>query len=165
MRMRAVPLLLAAALVAGCGGGSGGATTNRIARKPARQALATAMHAARQATSVHVSGRLVSGQTPLELDLTLARGKGAKGNVVQSGLSFGLVQVGRRIYIQGSDAFWQHYAPSAADVLRGHWIAAPAGKGPFAELAPLTSAAKLFALVESSHGRLVNDGLTTFDGH
>jgi|SRR5579884_18466 len=164
MRAAAAVVLLATILAAGCGGSSPGATTNRIPEQPAGQALAAAVHAARRATSVHVSGELVSGKTPLELDLTLARGKGAKGNVTQSGLSFALVQVDGRIYIQGSDAFWQHYAPSAAELLRGHWIDAPANKGPFAELAPLTSAARLFALVESSHGRLVNDGLATFGG-
>ena len=164
MWMRVVPLLLAAAVAAGCGGGSGGGTTNRTPVKPARQALAAAVHAARRATSVHVSGRLVSGRTPLALDLTLARGKGAKGAVTQSGVSFDLVQMNGRIYIQGSNAFWQRYAPTAAALLRGHWISAPAGKGPFAQLAPLTSASKLFALVEASHGRLVNDGLRTFDG-
>lgn len=163
MRAAAAAVLLAGAL-AGCGGGAGGATTNRTPVEPARKALSAAVFVARHASSVHVSGKLVSQQTPLRLDLTLVRGKGAKGTVTQSGVSFDLVQTDGKIYIQGSDAFWQRYAPTVATLLHGHWIAAPAGKGQFAELAPLTSAARLFGLVESSHGRLVNDGLTTFDG-
>lgn len=165
MRMRAVPLLLVAALAAGCGGsGAGGGTTNREPAKPARQALADAVRAATRASSVHVSGNVDSNDTPVMLDLTLVRGEGAKGTVSESGLSFDLVQVGGKIYIQGSDAFWKHYAPSAAGLLHGRWIALPARNPRFAELAPLTSASKLFALVESSHGRLVNDGLTTYAG-
>lgn len=161
MRMRAAPLLLAALVAAGCGGGgSAGATTNREPVVPARQALAAAVRAARQATSLHVEGKLSS----LTLNLTLARGKGAKGSVTQNGLAFNLVRVGGKVYIQGSDAFWRHYAPSAAGLLHGRWIAGPVGKGRFAELAPLTDAARLFALVEASHGRLVNRGLTTYDG-
>jgi hypothetical protein len=163
MRAAAAAFLLATVL-AGCGGGSGGGTTNRMPVRPAQQVLAAAVFVARRASSVHVSGKLVSEQTPLQLDLTLARGKGAKGTVTQSGVSFDLVQLGGKVYIQGSDAFWQRYAPTVASLLHGHWIVAPAGKTPFAELAPLTSASRLFGLVASSHGRLVNDGLTTFDG-
>lgn len=165
MRIRVVPLLLVAALAAGCGGsGAGGGTTNREPVKPARLALADAVRSARQASSVHVSGKVESGSTPVTLDLTLARGKGAKGTVTENGLSFNLVQVGGKVYIQGSDAFWKHYAPSTAGLLHGRWISVPASNPRFAELAPLTSASKLFALVESSHGRLVNHGLTTYDG-
>lgn len=164
MRMRAAPLLLTVALAAGCGGGSGGATTNREHVKPAKQVVADAARAALRASSVHVSGRLVSGSTPLALDLSLVRGKGATGSASLSGLQFSLVQVGPTIYIKGSDAFWKRYAGSAATLLHGRWISAPAGKGEFAQLAPLTSAAKLFALVESTHGRLRNDGATTYQG-
>ncbi len=163
--MRAAPLLLVAAIAAGCGGsGSGGGTTNREAAKPAKRALADAVHVAARARSVHVAGRLVSGKTPLTLDLTLARGKGAKGTVAQNGLSFDLVQIGDRIYIQGSDAFWKKYAGPAAGLLHGRWVSASASKGRFAQLAPLTNAAQLFALVESTHGRLVNAGLTDYEG-
>lgn len=162
MRMRAAPLLLAALVAAGCGGsGPSGATTNREPVESARQALADAVHAARRASSLHVAGTLSS----LTLNLTLARGAGAKGSVTQNGLAFNLVRVGSKVYIQGSEAFWKHYAPSAAGLLRGHWIAGPVGKGRFAELAPLTDASRLFALVEASHGRLVNKGLTAYDGH
>lgn len=160
MRAAAAAVLLAAVL-AGCGGrGSSSATTNREPVESARQALAGAVRAARRATSLHVAGTLSS----LTLDLTLARGAGAKGSVTQNGLSFNLVRVDGKVYIQGSDAFWKHYAPSAAGLLHGRWIAGPAGKGRFAELAPLTDASRLFALVEASHGRLVNKGLTTYDG-
>lgn len=164
MRMRAAPLLLGVTLVAGCGGGSGGTTTNREHAKPAKQVVADAVRAARRASAVHVFGHVRSGKTPLALDLTLVRGKGATGSVSENGLSFDLVQVGDTVYIKGSDAFWRKYAGSAATLLHGRWISAPAGKGEFAQLAPLTSAAKLFALVESTHGRLVNRGPATYQG-
>lgn len=157
--------MFVAAVLAGCGGsGPAASTTNREAVKPARAALADAVHAATRASSVHVSGRVDSGTTPVTLDLTLARGKGATGTVTEKGLSFNLVEVGGTVYIQGSDAFWRHYAPSAAGLLHGRWIAVSESNPHFAELAPLTSASKLFALVESSHGRLVNEGLTTYAG-
>jgi len=165
--MRVVPLLLVAALVAGCGsgGGSSGATTNREAGRPARQTVADSVRAATRASSLHVSGRLDSRGTPLTLDLTLARGRGAKGTLTENGLAFSLVEVRSTIYIQGSDPFLRHYAGrAAAGLLHGRWLSAPAGRGRFAELAPLTSAARLFALVEGTHGRLVNEGLVGYGG-
>ena len=167
MRASAVALLLAAVL-AGCGSsgaGSGGGTTNGEAAKPAATVLSDAVHAAKQASSFHVSGHVVSGKTPVTLDLTLVRGKGAKGSLTENGLGFDLVRVGDKLYVHGSDAFWRHYIGSAAAILlHGRWIEGSATHGRLAQLQPLTSPDKLFALVESSHGKLVNAGATTYDG-
>ena len=61
------------------GGQTKAAKPNDEASKPALQVLADAKAAATRATSAHVSGSIQSSGTPITLDLSTARGKGAKG--------------------------------------------------------------------------------------
>ena len=167
MRVWGGALLTAVLLLAGCGGSSTKTTTtaNGESAKPAPQVLADAKRAATSASSMHISGHIVSGGTPLTLDLSLARGKGAKGSMSTNGLSFDLVRIGNTLYIRGSDAFYKHFAgPPVAQLLHGKWLKAPATHGQVAELAPVTSAAGLFGKVASSHGKLTNAGETTYHG-
>jgi hypothetical protein len=165
MRVSIAAVVLAAALLAGCGSGKSEAQANGEASKPPARVLADAKAAASSASSGHVSGHIVSGGTPITLDLSIARGKGAKGSMSMSGLSFQLVRVGDTVYIQGSDEFYKHFAGSGvAQLLHGRWIKAPANKGQLAPLESLTDIGKLFAKVGSSHGKLANDGKTTYNG-
>src|SRR5215470_17801234 len=79
------------------------------------------------------------------------------------GRSFDLVRIGDTVYIQGSDEFYDHFAGSAiAQLLHGKWIKASATKGRLAPLAALTDIDKLFAKIGASHGKLANDGKTTY---
>jgi hypothetical protein len=127
--------------------------------------LADAKSAASSASSVHVSGSIVSGGTPITLDLTTARGKGAKGSMSTNGLQFDLVRIGDTAYIRGSDAFYKHFAGAAvAQLLHGKWLKASIVQGRFRSLAPLTSIDLLFAKIGASHGKLVNDGKATYKG-
>lgn len=165
MRVSILALVLTAVLLAGCGSGKTQAQSNGEASKPPTQVLADAKAAASSASSGHVSGHIVSGGTPITLDLSIARGKGAKGSMSMNGLSFQLVRVGNTVYIQGSDDFYKHFAGSGvAQLLHGRWIKAPATKGQLAPLESLTDIGKLFAKVGSSHGKLANDGETTYNG-
>jgi hypothetical protein len=168
MRSSVPALLAAAALLAGCGGsgkGSTPTTTNGETSKPASQVLEDAKNAATSATSLHVGGHIVSGGTPLTLDLSIARGKGAKGKMATNGLGFDLVRIGDKVYIRGSDAFYQKFAGAAvAQLLHGKWLQAPATTGQLRSLAPLTSAGALFAVIGSGHGKLANEGVTTYAG-
>jgi len=165
MRASALVFVLAAALLAGCGSSKKAAKPNREASKPATQVLADARAAAMSASSTHIAGRVVSGGTPITLDLEMARGKGAKGSMSTNGLSFDLVRIGDTAYIQGSDAFYRHYAGAGiAQLLHGKWLKASIVKGRFRSLAPLTSVDLLFAGISSHHGKLVNRGETTYHG-
>ena len=164
MRALALTLVLAAALFAGCGSSGKSAKSNGEESKPAAAVLADAKEAATQASSAHVSGSISSDGTPITLDLTTARGKGAKGSMSTSGLSFDLVRIGDTIYIRGSDAFLKHFAGAAAQLLHGKWLKASATRGRLRSLAPLTSLAALFGGITTHHGKLVNDGKTTYKG-
>lgn len=168
MRASALTLVLATALLAGCGGsGSPTQTTtpNGAESQPPARVLADAVEAATKASSLHVSGQVRSGGTAVTFDLTLARGKGAAGKMATSGYEFRLVRIGKTFYIQGSDAFYEQFGgKAAARLLHGRWISAPTTMSQLKPVVPLTSATALFAEVRKSHGKLVSKGLTTYAG-
>jgi hypothetical protein len=165
MRTGVLAVIAAAGLLAGCGGS--GPKSNGEASKAPAQVLADAKQAAAGASAVHASGSIVSSGTPLTLDLTIARGKGGKGSLTENGLRFDLVRTGDKVYIRGSDAFYKKFAgAAAAQLLHGKWLAGPATTGQFASLGSLTDIDALMGQVTStsSHGKLVNDGETTYKG-
>jgi hypothetical protein len=166
MRASALALALTAALLAACGGGHSESTKpNGEASKAPDRVLADAKAAATKAGSAHVSGSVRSSGTPITLDLTTARGKGAKGSLSTNGLQFDLVRIGDTAYIRGSDAFYKHFAGAAiAQLIHGKWLKASVTHGRFRSLAPLTNLGLLLGRVSSHHGKLVNDGKTTYKG-
>lgn len=165
MRATALALVLVAVLLAGCGGSGKPAKANNEASKPATQVLADAKSAAAAASSAHVAGNVKSGGTPVTLDLSTARGKGAKGSMTANGAGFDLVRIGDTVYIKGSDEFLKQNAGALiAQLLHDKWLKASITKGRFASLAPLTSVGLLLGLVSAHHGKLVNDGKTTYNG-
>ena len=160
-------LVLAGGLLAGCGGSGGGKTSssNGEASKPAAQVLTDATKAATTASSFHVSGHITSSGTHVSLDLTIAKGKGAKGSMTASGASFDLVAIGNTLYIKGSDAFYKQFGgAAAAQLLHGKWVKGSANSGQLAQLGMLTNTQVLFQQVTKNHGKLVNDGETTYAG-
>ena len=165
MRATALALLLTAALLAGCGSSGSTAKPNGEESKKPSQVLADTKAAATSASSAHVSGNIKSNGTPITLDLTTSRNKGAKGSMSTNGLKFDLVRVGDTLYIQGTDDFYKHFAGAAvAQLLHGKWLKASATHGRLKSLAPLTSIGALFNGVSSHHGKLANDGKTTYKG-
>jgi hypothetical protein len=165
MRASALALVLAAALLAGCGGHGKSAKPNGEASKPADRVLADAQAAATSARSAHVSGDVVSGGARITLDIDTARGKGATGSMSTNGLEFDLVRIGNDAYIHGSDAFWQRYAGAGvAQLLHGRWVKISILQPRFSSLAPLTSVGLLLGKVSAGHGKLVNDGKTRYKG-
>jgi hypothetical protein len=165
MRALALALVLTAMLLAGCGSGGKTAKENGEASKPADRVLADANAAATNAHSAHVSGSIRSNATPITLDLSTARGKGAKGSMSTNGFTFDIVRSGDTLYVRGSDAFYKHFAGAAvAQLLHGKWLKGSATHGRLESLAPLTSLGALFAGISAHHGTLVNDGKTMYKG-
>ena len=165
MRALVLTLVLTAVLLAGCGSSGESAKSNGEASRPAARVLADAKAAATSASSAHVSGSIQSEGTPITLDLSTARGKGAKGSMSTNGLKFDLVRIGDTLYIRGSDEFLKHFAGGAvAQLLHDKWLKASATHGRLKSLAPLTSLGALFEGVSATHGKLVNDGKKTYKG-
>jgi hypothetical protein len=153
-----------AVLLTGAISACGGSSDNGVAARSPSDILAAAMSAVNGATSVHVSGSGVDAGSQVALDLDLASGKGARGNISQGSLSFQLIEIGRLIYLKGSAEFWRHLGGSAAvQLLQGKWFETPADSGSFASLAQLTDMHQLFSSL-SSHGVLVKGKTSTING-
>lgn len=158
-----VVLLLAAGALAGCGGS--GSKSNGEASKAPAQVLVDMKDAAHGASAVHISGHLVTGGTPVSVDIRIVRGKGGEGELTENGASFRLVRIGDKAYVLGSDAFYTKLAGAAtAQIMHGKWLQGSATQGDFASLVPLTDIDRLMTGITSSHGTLHNDGETTFAG-
>jgi hypothetical protein len=156
-------LALAVVALAGCGGS--GSSGNGVASKPPTQIIAAAKSACASAKTAHISGSIVSGGKPISLDMKLVAGKGGEGQIVLEGLSIKLIDVGQAVYMNGSTAFYEHIAGSAAaQLLQGKWLEVPASNGGFASLSSLTDLSKLIDTTLAAHGKLANAGTTTIDG-
>jgi hypothetical protein len=156
-------LALILAALSGCGSSSSG---NGVASKSPSEILTAAKAAADSASSVRVSGSTVTGGTPIALDLSLVAGKGGRGKLSQSGLSFELIEIDGTIYINGSPAFYSHFAgPAAAQLLHGKWLKASTSNASFAGLSSLTDLRKLLdAALSNSHNSLTKVGTSTVNG-
>jgi hypothetical protein len=165
-RARAVPALVLALMLGLLGGcGSSSPRGNGEASKSPTEILAAAKAAAAGAASAHVAGSIVDEGKPISLDMELVSGKGGKGRVTLEGLSVGLIQVGKSVYINASSAFYRHVAgAAAAQLLQGKWLKAPASGGNLAPLAALTNLGKLIDTTLASHGTLASAGTKTING-
>jgi hypothetical protein len=168
MHMRAVLLVLAAVLLAGCGSGSGNQTassgSNGEASLSANQVLADAEVTAKSASSVHVAGDGFSGKQPIHVDLSIGN-TDANGSLSLNGLELDIVRVDGTTYVRGSDAFYKHYAGAAAAAfLHGKWLKVPKSNGLLTQVRPFTNADAFFKEVAAKHGKLVNQGATTYNG-
>ena len=155
-----------AAVLGGCGSSSSGSSSGSgIASKAPAEIVALAKVAADSASSVHVSGSIVSGGSPITLDLELLAGKGGRGRISENGLSFDLIQVGGTAYISGSPAFYSHFGgPTAAQLFQGKWLKAPTSNGSFSTLGSLTNLSQLVDSALASHGTLQKGATTTVNG-
>jgi hypothetical protein len=165
-------IVLLAILLGGCGGSSGSSSSssssssgNGVAAKTPSQILAAAKTAADSASSVHVSGSIVSASAPITLNLELLAGKGGRGQISENGLSFNLIQVGGTAYISGSPAFYSHFGgPAAAQLLEGKWLKVSSSEGNFSTLGSLTNLSQLLNTALANHGTLAKGVITTVDG-
>jgi hypothetical protein len=158
----AIGTALLAGLLGGCGSSSSG---NGIAAKSPTDIVAAAKVAADAASSVHVSGSIVSGGSPIALDLDLLAGKGGRGQLTENSLGFELIETGGTVYIKGSSAFYRHIGgTAAAQLLQGKWLKAPTTSKEFASISSLTDLRALLDTTLANHGTLAKGGTTTIKG-
>jgi hypothetical protein len=176
VRYRITAWLVCALFVAGaisaCGSSSpsnngttsSAASDNGVASKSPEAIITAAEGAIVGVKSVRVSGSIVSGGSRITLDLSLASGKGGRGQMSENGLGFQIVVLDQTVYINGSPAFWRHFGgAAAAQLFQGKWLKAPAN-GSFASVALLTNVHDLFNQLLSSHGTLAKGATTTVNG-
>jgi hypothetical protein len=153
--------VLSLALLAACGSTS----SNGVASKSPTEIFAAAKGAAGEAKSVHLVGQFSTNHTPVALNLTLAAGQGAQGEITQHGDSFQIVALDGEVYIYGSRAFYEHFGGhAAAQLFQGKWLKAPAHGGEFASLSSLTDMRALLGTLLRSEGELNLAGTTKVEG-
>ncbi len=153
MRARLVllPIVVAAALVAGCDKKSGldpavndspsaAPSDNAVALLPASEILSKALAAASSAQSVHVKGDVTVDSDKISLDVTVS-GENGKGTITAEGQSVELIRLNNDVYMKAGEGFWNMVAgndpnPAVASLLKDRWVKVPADEG-FAELANL----------------------------
>lgn len=159
------PLVLiggALVLLGGCGSSSSG---NGVASKSPEAIVSEAKQAADSASSVHVSGSINSGGSPVTLDLALAAGKGATGEVSQNGSTFQIIIDSGTAYISGSEAFYRKLGGSAAvQLLAGKWLKVSTSTPEFTSLSQLADMRTLLDTVLVDHGKLKKGSTTTVGG-
>jgi hypothetical protein len=158
---------VAAVAISACGGSSSSSSssTNGVASKSPQDILAAATSAINGVSTVHVSGSVTSGGSPIKLNLDLVSGKGARGQMSQNGMSFRLVTDGKSVYINAGTQFWRQIGGNAAaQLLQGKWLKAPANSGDFASLASLTNLHKLLSALLTNHGQLAKGATSTVNG-
>jgi hypothetical protein len=152
--------LLAAAGIAACGSSA----SNGVASKSPAAIVSAAGKAVDGLKSVRITGSLVSGTTPITLNIDLVAGKGASGSMSESGLGFQIIAIGKAVYINGSQAFWTHTGGAAmAALFKGKWLQTSAS-GNFSSLSSLTNVRDLFPTLLGSTGVLVKGATTTVRG-
>jgi len=134
--------------------------------EPTSTALVTAMQASvRQASSVHISGNLTTGGTPISVNLGIHRNGEVSGTVSQNGAPFQVIGVANTIYIKATEQFLKQVkAPArACAVVCGKWL-----KLTSAEASQLTGDLSMSSLVAPlSSGRvpkLAEAGSKTVNG-
>jgi hypothetical protein len=172
----AVVVLIAVLFAAGCGGGGGGgggsssaAPSSGEAAKPANAVVADASKAASDASSFHMTGQIHSSGKLIGVDLSLVRGKGATGTLTVGGAKVDLVLIGNDGYMRASSDFWKQYAGQAGgsgfvQLLADKWIKFPGKSAQLGSLTGPLSAKSLFKSLTTSHGKLENQGETTYNG-
>ncbi|MGZ4365004.1 MAG: hypothetical protein ACXVFD_05360 [Gaiellaceae bacterium] len=162
MRVRATAVLIVVAVLAGCGSG---AKSNGEATKTPAQVIQDMLTATRDAKAVHFSGKVVTESGPITVDIRIVRGRGGKGSMAESGLSFELIRLGDKMYIRGSDAFYKKFAGQAgAQLFHGKWLQFRTSDADMASITPFTEIDTFFGGNTSQHGKLRNDGETSFHG-
>ncbi len=167
-------LLVAVLFAAGCGGGSGGGSTtgggtpSGEAAKSATQVLADGVKAANAASSVHMSGQLSQAGKQIGIDLSIAKGKGATGSLTIGGAKVDIVLVGGFGYLRGGSTFWKQFGgangSAIAQLLTNKWLKFPENNAQFGSLTSVANASALFHSLQSSHGKIANQGATTYKG-
>jgi hypothetical protein len=140
---------------------------NGIGSKSPDAIVAAATAAGETARSAHIHGGTSDGRA-LSLDIRVGKNRGA-GRISANGLTFHVIRVGPNAYFKGDVAFWTkaagpRFAPFAK-LFAGKWMKSSATTGDLAPLAGLTNLASLVGQILGDHGKLVNDGPTTFAGH
>ncbi|MFC7219848.1 hypothetical protein ACFQLX_17005 [Streptomyces polyrhachis] len=152
--------------------------TNGVGKLGAEQIGSKALAAAESASSVRLSGSLVSGGKLFKLDLRLTD-KGGTGEVSTKSGTFSVLRVGKALYLKADDDFWlakgsegaegAKEEPDRTDVeaarkLDGMYVKVPASDSSYKQLSGFTDRRVLLDGLLKLHGRVEAGERTEIDG-
>ncbi|MGW0768680.1 hypothetical protein [Streptomyces sp. NPDC002676] len=151
-----------AAVLTGCGGSEDpDAGTNGVGKLPADRIQAKARSAAAAASTVHLSGTVVTSGRTYTLDMRL-KSDGGTGSVTSQGSTFKLLRVGKQLYLKADAAFWNHADgkgdDAAASKLGGKYVKVPQGDPAYKKFSGFTDKTVLLEGLLTLHGKPATDG-------
>lgn len=163
-----------AATLAACGGGGEkdpDAGTNGVGKLPATKIESRARQAAVGASSVRLSGNLVTQGATYKLDMRL-NADGGTGQVSTKGSRFELLRVGKELYLKADAGFWSHDGESgggggvhdAAGKLDNKYVKVPSGDPSYQRLSGFTDMKLLLDGLLGLHGEITTGDHAQVDG-
>lgn len=150
--------------LAACGGStSSGATP--VQHRSTSQLITQMKAAVRNATSMHLSGRVTARGRPAGLDLDLLRGGDVAGTITQNGTPLHLISSGGKVYVKATPAFLHqvHASSAVCSLICGKYVQMTSAQG--TQLSGSISMANLTRALTSGLPRhLSQAGTTTVSG-
>jgi hypothetical protein len=101
------------------------ASAGKTADKSAEEILRDSQDAFRSARSVRIKGKVVQSGKPIELDMRIARGTGARGSIVNDGVKVNLIRADQRLWLRG-EKFWEGaVGKDIAGRIGDRWVLVP----------------------------------------
>jgi hypothetical protein len=134
------------------------AEDNGVAELSGDEILAKARESALGATAVHVAGVMEE----VELDISLVKGEGATGRILQGGSGAEIIVVGDEIFLKGDERFYESLGGEAVVRLLGDkWLTVPAGGEGFESFEQITDMETLLGEALRPEGGRVEKGETS----
>ncbi|MFE1754685.1 hypothetical protein [Streptomyces anandii] len=155
-------VVVAGAGLTGCSGDDPDAGTNGVGKLPPDKIQSRTRTAAASADAVHLSGNVVSNGRTYRLDMRL-KADGGTGSVTSQGVTFGLLRVGKQLYLKANAEFWNHAdgdgkGTGAAGKLDGKYVKVPQGDPAYKRFSGFTDKNVLLEGLLTLHGTLATDG-------
>ncbi|MFJ6568344.1 hypothetical protein ACIQNU_13030 [Streptomyces sp. NPDC091292] len=160
-------VIAAGAGLTGCSSDDPDAGTNGVGKLPADKIQGQSRTAAESATSVRLSGSVVSKGLTYKLDMRL-KGNGGTGSVTSKKGTFRLLRVGEHLFLKADSGFWSHEDDSkggsksdssatdkaVANKLDGKYVKVPQGDPAYQQLSGFTDMKLLLEGLLTLHGNL-----------
>ncbi|MGW0661360.1 hypothetical protein [Streptodolium elevatio] len=135
-----------------------------LAGEPTDTILEQTRTAAKNATSVHITGTWVTQKVEYQIDMRI-KADGASGEIVSTGTRVQLLRVGVDLFVRGDESLYQPRdgrqdpdAVASAEVLRDKFIKVPPDDPAFARLSGFTQLHPLLDELFRLEGKVKKDG-------
>lgn len=166
-----VGLAAGATVLTGCSEKDPDAGTNGLGKLSAAKIQSKATKAAAGASTVRLTGSVVTDGETFKLDMRL-KDDGGSGKVTSKNETFSLLRVGEHLYLKADASFWSHQKgnePTQADnaagqKLDGMYVKVPQGDPSYKQLTTFTDKDLLLNGLLTLHGKVATGERGTMNG-